>query len=113
MNDAVDDPRSPFERLTPEDLPRLAIFLAGYLREDLLPEHGSAQRAAWDYVSEAELDELQELARDWQVLQAAARELPLAEVNRALRERFDSSWQALSRAEIDAVGEEFVRVLDE
>lgn len=113
MNEAVDDPRSPHERLTPEDLPRLALFVAGYLHEDLVPVHGSAQQAAWEYVREAELDELQELARDWQVLQAAARELPLAEVNRALRERFGSSWQALSRAEIDAVAEEFVRALDE
>ena len=30
------------ERLTPEELPRVAFFLATYLHEDLEPVHGSA-----------------------------------------------------------------------
>lgn len=113
MNDIGNDSRSPADRLTPEDLPRLALFLGGYLHEDLAVAHRSAQHAAWEYVGEAELDELQELASEWDVLRSAARELPLEVVNRLLRERFGSSWQALSRAELDAVGGEFERALRE
>jgi len=101
------------DRIRPEALPRLALFLGGRLGG--APEGGpvSAQRAAWDYAAEAELDELEELAADWQVLQAAARELPLAEVNRLLRERFATDWQALTRDELDAVGAELARALRE
>ena len=113
MNDAVHDARPLAERLTPEDLPRLAIFLGAYLQDDVSLAPRSAQEAAWEYVAEAELDELQELAHDWEVLRAAARELPLAEVNRLLRERFGSSWSALSREEIEAVGAEFERAVRE
>ena len=61
------------DRLRPENLPRLALFLSGYLHEDLAVVHGSAARAAWEYAAEAEIDELGELAGEWQVLAAAAR----------------------------------------
>lgn len=101
------------ERLRPETLPRLALFLAGYLHEDLAVVHGSAARAAWEYAEEAEIDELGELAGDWQVLAGAARALPLARVNELLRERFGSSWQAASVAELDAVAETLERALVE
>jgi hypothetical protein len=101
------------ERLRPETLPRLALFLSGALQRDLAVVHGSAARAAWEYAEEAELDELGALAGDWQVLAAAARALPLAQVNALLRERFGSAWQAASRAEIEAVGETLGRALAE
>jgi hypothetical protein len=113
MNDAVDDPRSALDRLTPEDLPGLALFVGTYLREELATALGSAQHAAWEYAAEAELDELQELANDWQLLRVAAREAPLETIQRALRERFRSSWLPQSREEIDAVGAELEHALDE
>jgi len=101
------------ERVAPETLPRLAVFLGAYLHEDLALEHGSAAAAAWAYAEEAELDELEELAADWDALTVAARKLPLARVNALLRERFGSSWQAVSAAEIEAVGAELRRALAE
>lgn len=113
MNEAAFDPRPPVERLTPDDLPRLAVFIAAYLRDDSPHPLPSAHEAAWEYLAEAELDELQELARDWDVLRAAARELSLDEVNRTLADRFGSSWSALTRDEVDAVGAEFERALRE
>lgn len=109
----MNDLRTAAERLSPDELPRLALFLADAVRDAAAGGAVSAQRAAWQYAAEAELDELQELADEWQVLRAAARELPLAEVNRLLRERFASDWAALSRDEIDAVGAELERALAE
>jgi hypothetical protein len=101
------------DRLRPEALPRLALFLGGRLGGSTESGSIAAQRAAWEYAADAELDELEELAADWRVLQAAARQLPLAEVNRLLRERFASDWQALTRDELDAVGAELERALRE
>ena len=99
--------------ITPDALPRLAFFLAGYLHEDLAPEHGTAARAAYEYAAEAELDELEELAREWEVLRAAARALPLGRLNALLRSRFGSAWQAATAEEIEAVAREFERALRE
>lgn len=101
------------ERLTPEGLPRVAFFLASYLHEDLEAVHGSAAKAAYAYVAEAEQDELEELAAEWEILRAAAHALPLARLNRILRERFRSAWYLSSPAEVDAVAYEFERALRE
>ncbi len=100
-------------RLTPDDLPRLAVFLAGYFGEGAPRSARSAAEAAYDYAAEAELDELEELARDWDQLRAIARALPLDRVREALRTRFGSSWQPLDTAELDAVAHEFERALRE
>ena len=113
VNEAIDDPRPPLDRLTPEDLPRLAIFIGAYLRKGPEAGNASVQEAAWNYAAEAELDELQELADDWRVLRAAAREAPLETIRRALRERFDSEWQPLTFQELDAVGAELERAIQE
>lgn len=100
-------------RLTPDELPRVAFFIAGYLHEDLALEQGSAAAAAYDYSAEAELDELEELAAEWQVVCAAARELPLERLNALLRSRFGSSWQAAAASEFEAVAFELDRALRE
>ncbi|HEX9798879.1 MAG TPA: hypothetical protein VGC00_01785 [Thermoanaerobaculia bacterium] len=113
MNGDLSDARPLLERLTPEDLPRLAIFFASYLGDEPGPPRLSAQQAAFEYVTDAELDELQELAGDWAVLRAAVRETPLPEINRVLGQRFGTSWQAVSRQEIEAIGAEFERALRE
>jgi hypothetical protein len=99
--------------LAPEQLPRVAFFLDGYLHEDFAAEHGSAAGAAWSYAQEAELDELEELGAEWATVRAAAEALPLNLFNRLLRERFASSWQAASVEEIEAVGREIERALRE
>ena len=107
------DERLPAERLSPEDLPRLALFLARYLGWEGAATHGSAAAAAHDYAAEAELDELDELAHEWEILRAAARTLSLAELNRTLATRFGGPWQAVSVDELDAVAAELERALRE
>ena len=99
------------DRLRPEELPSLAIFLAGPLARELERPDGSTARAAWEYVEEAELDELGELARDWDVLRRLAAELPIEELRRRVVERFGGVWRPESRAEIDAVAAELERAL--
>jgi hypothetical protein len=101
------------DRLTPEELPRIAIFVAGFLRDDGGAGPVSAARAAFDYAADAELDELEELASEWETLLAAARELPLERVNACLRERFGSAWQASSVHDFEAVAAELERALRE
>jgi len=109
-----DDAQTDLEdRLDPRDLPRLAQFLAAYLHEDLVPVHGSAAEAAFAYAGETDVEELAELAAEWEVLRAVAARLPIERVNRLLRERFGSGWHAASRREIEAVASELERALRE
>ena len=101
------------ERLTPEELPRLALFLSRHLEEGSEGARGSVAAAAYAFAEEAELDELEELARDWEVLRAAAGSLGLAETNRRLARSFGGLWRISSAAELDAVAAEFERALRE
>ena len=101
------------DRLTPAEQPRLALFLAEYLHQDLAVVHGSAAQAAYEYAAGAEIDDLEELAAEWAVLRAAAHSAPLERVNEVLRQLFGSAWRAVSRSEIDAVAQEFELALRE
>ncbi len=101
------------DRVNPEDLPSLAAFVGGYLHEDWQLEFGSAAEAAYAFIGEADLDDVEELESDWQVLAEATRDLPLAAVNRLLRERFRSGWHLAAKSEIAAVAQELERALRE
>jgi hypothetical protein len=112
MNDR-EDPREPLEILTPEDLPRLAQFLTAYLHEDWGQEYESAAEAVYDYLVEADLNDVEELAAEWGAFTRATRALPLDEINRILAGRFGSAWRVLSRAEIDGVSREIENAVRE
>jgi len=101
------------DRVNADDLPSLAGFLGGYLHEDWQLDFGSAAEAAYAFVGEADLDDVEELAADWEVLVEATRELDLEALNRLLRERFRSGWHLGSKVEIAAVAQEFERALRE
>ncbi|HLF56956.1 MAG TPA: hypothetical protein VI942_08950 [Thermoanaerobaculia bacterium] len=113
MSRNYDDHRTNAERLTADDLPRFAVFLSSYLNDDSSAAASSAARAAYDYAAEAELDELGELAREWEIVCAAAREMGVERFNAALRDRFRSSWRVVAIAEVDAAFEELTRALRE
>ena len=113
MNGGAPGGREAIDRLDPEELPRLAEFLAGYLHEDWNLDYASAAEAAWSYLLEADLEAAEALAVEWGVLAAAARLLPLDELNRILRERFRSGWNVVDGDEIRAVSAELERALDE
>ncbi|MEO7972206.1 MAG: contact-dependent growth inhibition system immunity protein [Thermoanaerobaculia bacterium] len=101
------------DRLNAEDLPSLAGFLGAYLHEDWQLEYGSAAEAAYAFIAEADLDDVEELAADWAVLVAATRDLDLDRVNLLLRQRFGSGWHLGAKLEIEAVAQELERALRE
>lgn len=101
------------ERLTADELPAVAAFLGGYLHEDFETDYRSAAQAAFAFAGEADEDDLQQLAAEWEVVRAAARALPLPELNRLLRERFRCGWYLLSASEVEGVAQELERALRE
>ena len=106
-------PREPLEILTPEDLPRLAQFLTAYLHEDWGQEYDSPAEAVYDYLVEADLNDIVELTAEWEAFTRATRTLPLDEINRILAGRFGSGWRVLARAEIDGVSQEIENAVRE
>ena len=101
------------DRVNADELPNLAGFLGGFLHEDWQLEFGSAAEAVYAFIGEADLDDVEELAADWEVLVEATRELDLESVNRLLRERFRSGWNLSSKLEIEAVAQELEKSLRE
>jgi hypothetical protein len=101
------------DRVNADDLPSLAGFLGAYLHEDWQLDFGSAAEAAYAFVSEADLDDVEELAADWAVLTEATVALDLATLNRLLRERFRSGWHLAAKNELQAVAQELDRALRE
>ncbi len=101
------------DRITPEELPGVAAFLGGYLHEDFESDYRSPAQAAFAFAGEADEDDVQQLSEEWETMRLAARELPLAELNRLLRERFRCGWYLLAASEIEAVAQELERALRE
>jgi hypothetical protein len=107
------EPGTSLDRLNPDDLPHLAVFLAGYLDAGGERRFASPAEAAFTFAGDADLDDVEGLAADWEILAEAARSHELAEINLCLRERFGSAWQAASKLEIEAVEQELERALRE
>jgi hypothetical protein len=100
------DPAELAELLSPAELPRVAEFLAGYLHEDWAIDYESPSEAIYEYLAEADPNDVEELATEWTVVAQAAHRLGLDELNRALTGRFRCGWRALSIAEVDGVTRE-------
>jgi len=113
MNESVHDERPPAEKLNALDLPRVALFLDGYLGEEAARRHGSPAGAAYDYAAGAELDELGELTEEWRVVLAAARSLPPAAFRETFRKGFPGAWEAVSLADVEAIAAELESALRE
>lgn len=101
------------DHVNADDLPSLAAFVGGYLHEDWQLGFASPAAAAYAFIGEADLDDVEELAADWAVLVEATRDLDLDTVNRLLRNRFRSGWHLTSKLEIEAVAQELERALRE
>jgi hypothetical protein len=97
------------DRVNADDLPSLAGFFGAYLHEDWQLDFGSAAEAAFAFLGDADLDDVEELAADWELLVEATRDLDLAALNRLLRERFRSGWHLASKDELQAVTQELDR----
>ncbi len=100
------------QELTAETFPGLAAFAAGYLHEDLEPEHGSAAGAAWAFCEEADLEEVAQAARGWELLELVGRERGTAAAALLLVGRFGSAWQPAEPGDLERVGVELRRGLE-
>jgi len=111
-----DPDSSPLDRieleLTAEAFPGLATFAAGYLHEELALEHGSAAGAAWAFCEEADLEEVAQATRGWELLEILGRERGLAAASLLLIGRFGSSWQPSEAGDLERVGAELRRGLE-
>jgi hypothetical protein len=108
-----DDPRELADRIEPATMPRVAGFLAGYLHEDWTLDYGSPAEAMYDYLREADWDDVEELAAEWELIDVASRTMPLAELADLFQGRFRAAWRPVSRAEIEAITAELERALAE
>jgi hypothetical protein len=98
--------------LTAEEFPGLASFAAGYLHEELELEHGSAAGAAWAFCQEADLEEVAQAARGWELLELVGRERGAAAAALLLVGRFGSAWQPSESGDLERVGAELRRALE-
>ena len=94
-------PPSDHAAWTRDALPALTGFLRGYLHEDFLEEHGSAEAAARAFRDAASPAELEALEADLDTLAQAVSDLPIARIRRLLVDELGSAWIPGSRAELE------------
>ena len=85
-----------------DEFPALTAFFAGYLHEDLVPEHGSAERAARSFRADATPDERRAVRAELRRLLARSEGWPLADLRRAVA-ALGAAWLPASRADIAAL----------
>ncbi len=88
--------------LVPDRYPHLQQFAGGYLHEDYVPEHGTAEAARDAYLRDASRDEREAFAREATAFLAAAGEVSWADA-RAAFARLGGAWSPRSRAALAAV----------
>lgn len=79
-------------------------FFRGYLHQDFGAEHGSAEEAARAYRSAASATELGVLVAEWAEFSAEVGGMRWRDVKRALVRELGSSWQPVSRRELERLG---------
>ena len=84
--------------------PALVGFFRGYLHQDVLEEHGTAETAARAFRRETSAGEMAELAAEWEAFARATAALPLAEVRRVMVEEMGSAWAPVSRRDLVELG---------
>lgn len=84
-----------------EDFPALRDFLAGYLHEDFMQEHGTPDAAARAFAADASADEMDQVRRDAARFAAMIQDWPWSDARLALQ-RLGAGWAPRSRAALDA-----------
>jgi CdiI immunity protein len=90
-----------------ERFPRLVEFAEGYLHQDMLPQHGTAEGALQAYLEDANPREIAELKSEWQRLrgQSAKRSSESSSLlffQDAFR-ILGAAWTPQTRAELDGI----------
>jgi len=94
--------------IAPANFPALRSFLHGYFHEDVADEYGTPSEAAEQFCDDAETDERNGVAKEWQRVAELTRSEPAA-LNAALK-KLGSACQ-LNEMEIMEVSATFARCL--
>jgi len=84
--------RSRRHAIDAKTLTKLRDFARGYLHQDVLVEHGSAERAAEAFTVDASRDERRELADGLTRLAEAARSWPAERLSRFFTDDLGAAW---------------------
>lgn len=99
---------NPNTEIDPAKFPSLRSFLRGYFHEDVVDEYGTPFEAAEQFCDDAETDERNAVAREWQQVAELTHSQP-AGLNAALK-KLGSACQ-LNEEEITQVSGTFARCL--
>jgi hypothetical protein len=90
-------------RLDARSLTALVDFARGYLHQDVIAEHGSANGAAAAFCEDASDDERRRLAEDLLRLSDAARGWPAATLARFFADELGAAWTPATLSDIHAL----------
>lgn len=88
--------------LSPADFPALREFLRGYFHQDWREEHGSVEAAVRQFRQDADREQQQKVAEQWQIFRQQTADLPLERIRQRLI-NLGSAWSPASNHELDTV----------
>ena len=95
----------------PADFPALRTFFRGYFHQDMKDEYGSAEEAAREFCSDADVEERASVAGEWAKLLTQTDGQPIDAINRIVTGPLGSSYSLTSEdlARLSAVFSEAKR----
>ena len=96
-------PTKPSALPTRADFPLLADLFRGYLHQDFVEVHGSAEAALAAYRRDLAPRESGRLTREAADFRERTRGLPLADLRRLLADEFRSAWRPASTRAVSAL----------
>lgn len=89
--------------LSPADFPALREFLRGYFHQDWREEHGSIEAAVRQFCRDADDEQREQVARQWQAFRQKTEDLPLRKVRELFTESLGSAWYPASKADLETI----------
>ena len=83
--------------------PALRLFLRGYLHEDWQDEYDSPAEAAQQFCEDADSDERQLVAGEWNAFCQQTKNLSLPALAALLSDKLGSSWHLKSPGDLEAI----------
>ncbi len=89
-------------KFDPEQYPTLQDLFGGYFHEDFSEEYGSPAEAAQAFLSDASMEEIADVQKEWSALQKNLAGKPWDDILSALH-HLGSAWQPADREEWDSL----------
>jgi hypothetical protein len=87
----------------PMEWPQLESLCDGYLHQDLVAEHGSAQQAVKAWLADASRDDAKALSSEWRTFLNVTHGMDITERVEALRELAGGAWAPAGELEFEVV----------